>query len=291
MLAEHHLSKVLLRTKSVANSPLLPSTVRLTPYELDAAGKNVVARLYNARVVKETIESALGNIQAALGITTAVRDSKNTKSSLPDKRSENASSNGLKSHSRDLYKREANVANEEEQLGVESGSDNVSSSLSERLEPVTYNITNKSAFIPALTAGGYWSGSESQGDDDDDEMAAELAPRKNRRGQRARRQIWEKKYGSNAKHLREGKMGQNKSSWDPRRGAIQGRESLRWKDGKPSRPQHHTDVTIASRNTVPTKDENRQQTSRVPLHPSWEAAKKLKQQMKVPHQGTKIVFD
>ncbi|MCJ1312527.1 hypothetical protein MMC25_006201 [Agyrium rufum] len=70
--------------------------------------------------------------------------------------------------------------------------------------------TKSTTFLPSLM-GGYYAGSESGSEDDthngrydnsdDDDNPASIQPRKNRRGQQARRQLWEKKFGSGAKHL------------------------------------------------------------------------------------------
>ena len=277
----------MLKTKSIANSPLLPSTVKLSPYKLDAAGINVVARLCNARVVKETIKTVLLNIQMALGNPTKTKNSGTTEKELPAERIEDIPLPGHLSPSRRLDQRVPSVAYEHCELGGESRSDNASPRLTREPESTMYNISTKSAFLPALTAGGYWSGSGSEADDD--EIAEELIHRKNRPGQRARRQLWEKKYGSNAKHLREGQSGHG--GWDARRGAIQGPQTYQRREHKSSHPRHRRDVKMGMRNAVSREDENRHKTSNVPLHPSWEAAKKLKQQMKATHKGTKIIFD
>ncbi|KAM0789044.1 hypothetical protein ACM66B_003109 [Microbotryomycetes sp. NB124-2] len=64
-------------------------------------------------------------------------------------------------------------------------------------------MASSSTFLPTL-ASGYISFSDSDGEDaiwiKDDERQ-EKKQRKNRRGQRARQAIWEKKYGSGAKHI------------------------------------------------------------------------------------------
>ncbi|TQS38627.1 hypothetical protein Golomagni_00864 [Golovinomyces magnicellulatus] len=82
-----------------------------------------------------------------------------------------------------------------------------------------------STFLPTLM-GGYWSGSEESASDLEDFTPA---PKKNRRGQMARRALAEKKYGKMANHLKlvrggsstsgNGKGGKD-SGWDPKRGAI-----------------------------------------------------------------------
>ncbi|OAR02022.1 hypothetical protein LLEC1_01618 [Akanthomyces lecanii] len=71
-----------------------------------------------------------------------------------------------------------------------------------------------STFLPSLM-GGYVSGSESASDVD-------VAPPKKRRGQRARRAIWEQKYGSNAKHVKDAARTRGRGrddGWDMKRGS------------------------------------------------------------------------
>ena len=174
------------------------------------------------------------------------------------------------------------------------------------------------AFLPALTMGGYWSGSES-GKDQDDLVDTNIAPRRNRRGQRARQQIWEKKYGRGARHLQgqngqpNGK-GQNKvnggardnrdAGWDVQRGAQDGdSKHSRYKPGRAGarpttagqrtggvRPAGGTDVQVekSAGHDSSMKDGGH-------LHPSWEAARKAKERRKAgsteTFAGSKIVFD
>ncbi|KAI1078868.1 Bud-site selection protein [Whalleya microplaca] len=159
-----------------------------------------------------------------------------------------------------------------------------------------------SAFLPTLM-GGYISGSESASDVD-------IAPaRKNRRGQRARQAIWEKKYKDQAKHVQKEKMGRDQG-WDMKRGAVGDDEggSKPWKKGirnpfekqhiHPDRQQHvqggnnyHQDRDQSFQDApkpkpVPTRDDTGT------LHPSWAAAKKAKEGgQKIAFQGRKVVFD
>lgn len=149
----------------------------------------------------------------------------------------------------------------------------------------------KSSFVPSLTMGGYISGSGS----DIDDAAALEPPRKNRRGQRARQQIWEKKFGGKAKHLL--KSAAN-ARWDPKRGATdrnsRGGRSSGGRGGFGSRTTEKrtgaNDIAIAKRPSE-TKKPKRDDTG--PLHPSWEAAKRAKEKKSVPvaFQGKKISFD
>ncbi|TFB06633.1 hypothetical protein CCMA1212_000470 [Trichoderma ghanense] len=154
-----------------------------------------------------------------------------------------------------------------------------------------------STFLPTLM-GGYISGSESASDIE--------APRKKRRGQRARQAIWEKKYGANAKHLQKAAAkGGRDAGWDMKRGAVgpedQGRGKWRKGGRLPGRPAggagargysqgregHDREQDRPAPAAKPTKKDNEG-----PLHPSWEARKKAKEAQKnVAFAGQKVVFD
>ncbi|KAI8626444.1 Bud-site selection protein [Xylariaceae sp. FL1651] len=193
-----------------------------------------------------------------------------------------------------------------------------------RVKAKPVSITpGSSAFLPTLM-GGYISGSESASDVD-------VAPpaRKNRRGQRARQAIWEKKYGDKAKHHQKPKDARD-SGWDMKRGAVDADDSSRpWKkgirnpfeknhvhpdrqrqmqgdgdrqdNGKGSRQgrnderkhQHHDrkrDFEAEQPKPKPKPAPKRDDTG--PLHPSWAAAKKAKEEVqKIEFQGKKVVFD
>ncbi|KAI0966151.1 Bud-site selection protein [Xylaria arbuscula] len=90
------------------------------------------------------------------------------------------------------------------------------------VKPVSFE-TGNSTFLPSLM-GGYISGSESASDVD-----VAPAARKNRRGQKARQAIWEKKFGEKAKHLYKEKDARS-SGWDMKRGAVED-SSKPWKKG------------------------------------------------------------
>ncbi|KAI9844628.1 MAG: hypothetical protein M1837_005480 [Sclerophora amabilis] len=150
-----------------------------------------------------------------------------------------------------------------------------------------------STFLPSLMMSGYWSGSETAEDN-----VEEVEPRKNRRGQRARREIWEKKYGTKANHM---KTESRDGGWDPRRGATgrlerngrNGRTSRDTFGSKPGRARYGNDETSTGANNIAVKS----RTAPVgavdkPLHPSWQAAKKAKEQKKTAtFQGKKVIFD
>ncbi len=192
-----------------------------------------------------------------------------------------------------------------------------------------------SYFLPSLM-GGYISGGDSDSDEEDggggggivgsrrralrdkDEKAAERmlgAPRKNRRGQRARQAIWEMKYKAQAKHLQNegpppsgGKEGKETSSrtkkdsgWDTKRGAVDAGDGPRWlrrkmgKMGKPApgsaAPARHSDRAMPAKAKANSNANANNQISGA-LHPSWEAARKAKEKAQTaPFLGKKVVFD
>ena len=153
-------------------------------------------------------------------------------------------------------------------------------------------------FLPSLSLGGYWSGSESASDLSDTEQQ----PRKNRRGQQARRALWEKKFGKNANHLK--MQSQNRDEgWDPRRGARdsddrgkrgrgRGRGGLRTTRGDVGEKGRGRGPVRSGANSDPVSERKTKPATDAPLHPSWEAAKKAKEQKKTAaFQGKKVVFD
>ncbi|KAK3292493.1 BUD22-domain-containing protein [Chaetomium fimeti] len=137
-----------------------------------------------------------------------------------------------------------------------------------------------STFLPSLM-GGYISGSESASDID-------VAPeRRNRRGQRARQAIWEKKFGEKAKHLQEPAKGRD-SGWDAKRGAVDG-NSKPWKRGIRNPLLDKARASGANETELgPPKKEPapRKRDDSGSLHPSWEARRlaKAKEQMRLPSQ-------
>ncbi|KAL1880570.1 hypothetical protein VTK73DRAFT_5375 [Phialemonium thermophilum] len=145
-----------------------------------------------------------------------------------------------------------------------------------------------STFLPSLM-GGYISGSESASDIDE-----APAPRRNKRGQRARRAIWEKKYKDKARHLN---LPRKDQGWDPRRGAVDEKPSkVPWKRGVKSPLSHQTGQQSGrseNANAEPLQTRTKpKQDNTGPLHPSWEAKRKAKEKLgNVTFQGKKITFD
>lgn len=162
---------------------------------------------------------------------------------------------------------------------------------------------NSTTFLPSLAMGGYWSGSEPMSHEEG-ENAAKIEIRKNRRGQQARRALWEKKFGKNANHVKKQEQSRD-HGWDPRKGASGGddrgqrgrgrggkargqmRDSRPRQGGEDGRPKHSSGA-----NSDPMGQRKSKLNAEGPLHPSWEAARKAKEQKKaVAFQGKKVVFD
>ena len=141
--------------------------------------------------------------------------------------------------------------------------------------------------------GGYVSGSESE--DPDAENDSERPVRKNRMGQQARRALWEKKYGAGARHVRAQKEKEKKDrdrGWDMKRGATEassggGRNDKKKTDGSRPRPQRDNNAGHGHGQKQGKKKEDDK-----PMHPSWEAARKAKEQKtNMAFQGQKVTFD
>ena len=150
-------------------------------------------------------------------------------------------------------------------------------------------------FLPSLMMGGYWSGSESAEDENDG--AADITPRKNRMGQQARRQLWEKKFGHKANHVKQGSRDQG---WDARKGAQGGDDRGKRGRGRGgiqvrSRPRINGEGSHgsgANSDPVKVRDEVKKKPADGPLHPSWVAAKKAKEQKKsAAFEGKKTTFE
>jgi hypothetical protein len=185
-------------------------------------------------------------------------------------------------------------------------------------EPSPKLKPTSSAFLPSLTMGGYWSGSEG---DEPEDIEEHVAPRKNRRGQRARQAIAEQKFGAAAKHVLEGRPANKPkdardAGWDMKRGATNSEDVRGYKgmDRKERRSRLEgarkagasggNAIPIASGKiaAAPSGDARTFEQSVMvkpkrddigSLHPSWEAKRKAKAATGkiVPFQGKKITFD
>jgi hypothetical protein len=152
-----------------------------------------------------------------------------------------------------------------------------------KVKPLPVQPTT-SAFIPSLSHAAYVAGSDSEASD----LDAEFAPRKNRRGQRARQKIAEAKFGAKAKHLEN--QDRNKG-WDPKRGAV---SDLPRGYG----PLMSGENAIPLGGAVVKKEKKAERDDKGDLHPSWQAAKLAKEKKAIKidigakaSMGNKVVFD
>ncbi|KAG6890813.1 hypothetical protein C0995_003246 [Termitomyces sp. Mi166 len=166
-------------------------------------------------------------------------------------------------------------------------------------KPPLTQVSNRSTgvystFLPSLSVGF------TRGDSDDSDLSesevriADINIKKNRRGQRARRAIWEKKFGKNANHMK-----REAQAMGPDRNGSTSRTA----DNKTA-PHHlrkvdtrrsHTVAAPSSALQKPTvvRNDMKRHVEEKPIHPSWEAKRKLKEKESVgivPGQGTKIKF-
>lgn len=140
--------------------------------------------------------------------------------------------------------------------------------------------TTGSAFLPALSHPTYISGSDSEASD----IEAEIAPKKNRRGQRARQKIWEQKFKDKAKHV---VKQERDRGWDAKRGAVGERGGRGGKRGMVGRGPEKSGA-----NEMPLGQKKTKRDDVGALHPSWLAAKAAKEKkMDVKPMGKKVVFD
>ncbi|KAJ3275519.1 hypothetical protein HDV01_000346 [Terramyces sp. JEL0728] len=115
--------------------------------------------------------------------------------------------------------------------------------------------------------------------DEDQVFEPTKEKKKNRRGQQARRAIWEKKYGEKAKHVVEGKVKKPKEK-------EKMKESLHpsWEAKKKQQ------AIVEAQGSKIVFDNSNEKQELESLHPSWQA-KKMKKEGIVEAKGSKLVFD
>jgi len=154
-------------------------------------------------------------------------------------------------------------------------------------------LGTESVFLPTLSNGFIPGGSDT--DWSDREAGVADGVRKNRRGQRARRAIWEKKYGKGAKHLQ--KREESGATHD----TTTARKHYKWPQTNPHSRlpgSSKRDSRAEKTDYAPNKHTSHQRKSRAeddrPLHPSWAAKMRMKERSSaviIPSQGKRIKFD
>lgn len=251
----------------------------------DAATLNILSRLASSKPAKEALNTAMEDIQRAAGVT---RKAPKRSESPPAKEQKAAapvedpmeitdSEDGAGEGSKDDF------GGFDSRLAGSEGSDDEDDSMDERPPPPK---PKASSFLPSLSVG-YVAGSDSEPESD----IEELAPvKKNRRGQRARQQIAEKKYGQKAKHLEKQKNDRG-SGWDAKRGATDGSRGKRsgMGGGRGGFSKGHG----APSREPPAPEKKKHKDDEGPIHPSWAAAKAAKEKKSAPvaFAGKRISFD
>jgi hypothetical protein len=316
-LAEQRLHKNLVKTQSIAKTGLLPEEVKLPANgSIDKPTADLMGRLFKQRGVVEAQEGTMAAVRRILGLQNGGGGAKRAKHEEQDEQDEPKSfepalQDGYrttsrdssptlssdeaiqKSHSRpdpnpDTDSNSEEFAAFDDWLASSSSSDQeyeLGSNSDMNTETAIPKPTT-SAFLPSLSMGGYMSGSETDATD----VEEHIAPRKNRRGQRARQAIWEKKYKDKAKHLKKQSKKKDKrdEGWDLQRGAVSkddSKGSKRFGGGKKATGLKQTSsggnaALSGDRKgmdeAVESKPKHRDDAGA--LHPSWQAKKQMKQQ-------------
>lgn len=264
-----------------------------------------------------------GDGQSEAGLTTDEDLSPEMSSSEAETDSDTLSESGDEGSSSD-----SNMSSERASKAVTKRKRNENTGIaSKRSKPAP---TGSSTFLPSLSHGFIvgdrsdddWSDAEADlADRDMSDLKGTKKERKNRMGQRARKAIWEKKYGKNANHLKllekekQPPKERNAKPFVSKNGRVrpapfeapkatdagwgkavapaaelQKRQPVRKPISAPPRPQAdvHTRAEPSSRKSQPQST-----TKKDPeMHPSWIAKQKQKELMaQVRPAGTKIVFD
>lgn len=245
-------------------------------FDFNQQQNNVYARLLRSTVISKCNSNLISSINNAAG-KTAKNDIKNSETEKEKTmrgnydRDENDFHVNRKESEKDYY----SDSNSQEIKFSSGGEDEKNkenahpltraSEDSSESEESDISDEEESAFNLPTLATGYISRSDDE-DMIDDKVVREITTmRKNRRGQRARRAIWEMKYGNNAKHLQK-----------------EQREREILAQRKAERAQQRAEKQQSQQRMHLRKDDQ-------PLHPSWEAKKKLSA-VPVKFQGQKIKF-
>lgn len=321
--AERYLLKQLSKTKRIAESSAFNefkgSKNISSEGPKNIAESNVLARLFKSNPVKHVLPDIMAGIRKLLGLEEMPSGKQNKPESAKDASQTEKSMRQLQSQQLEAESEldsepEENAPGDEKShyssqeedpaMADEDSSENEDFSHGHKRDQLDLSYlktskvpTHNTTFLPSLMMGGYWSGSE--GEATDDEAMAGPPRRKNRMGQQARRALWEKKYGTKANHIQKDikKMSRD-SGWDTKRGATdagdrgrKGKHAGRAGFGSQSRRDGDAEPNSASGPSRGVKGKGVSQDAG-PLHPSWEAKRRAKEQAATASfQGKKVVFD
>jgi hypothetical protein len=261
---------------------------------MSTAAKNVFARLMNMDAAKSALKDLVSSIKIVSGLETKQQSSNDTL--FTDNTLTTTGNKDKSNHAHVDDYRDPDSSDAQSVAEISGAFQRVNNGKSEKPAKVGSDVDNEveddsgesededffDRNLPKLASGYYSGGSDDEDDYDYDKDAKVLevtTERKNRRGQRARRRIWELKYGRNANHVkkeREEKVAMAKK----RQADFEERQAKRMKRQdamQERRAQSHGREQLES-NAESDK----------PLHPSWQA--KL-QQKEVKFQGKKLTFD
>jgi hypothetical protein len=264
-----------------------PSSLELSPDD-EAITKNLVGRLNLSAVVKADMTMNMNKIRRAAGFDVPIdHPSPTPKRSKPPPKiqkqpetSPASTSPTLKSISptpfHDFTRSDAPVPESDTEQSDEEEEDDHDHEEEDEAQSISPRPTKKKALLPALSTG-YIPASDS--DSDPDEEYKSFAPvkkiRKNKRGQRARQAIWEKKYGRAARHLNP----------NPQEKEIPRSKKPRERGGEgKSRDEKPSSVEVVETVVKKVNDP----------HPSWVAKQRLREQQKAMATAIKpqkILFD
>ena len=327
MKAKNHLLKTLLKAKRIRESAVFLKLYGPQPkieHVKQGPEADVQARLFQSNPAKEAMSGFMDRIYNILGIDRSSKETQMSKAAPSQSNGQKAQGDRLETptghdntdadeandskfdhadddSALDAYQHHLASSDEGEDSDLED--DLASSDVSDPPTPPPTRRkapppTGASSFLPTLGATGYYSGSESASDIDGNDAGVQGAkPRKNRRGQTARRQIAEKKYGREAKHVQNGGQrsgGSRNPGWDAQRGAVDpdGHRGGRSGRGRAAGRGGHGNVEDGRSQSKP-EEKPVAKTATGTSHPSWQAAKQRKQQINpgAAFTGTKISFD
>lgn len=322
--AKSHLLRHLYKTKRIRESPAFIEIYGPSP-SVDPTGTgagaeaNVLGRLFSAAPVRTLMQEIVKSVFGILGLSVNPKDDPQKG---PSDQPQPPGTIAIEDDDFDGFSNSSGVDSDHDEVHIDSktgsaepGSSHTrlttelpSPSLSEAglsdddSDSVDGELTrstnikpiSKTAFLPSLSMGGYYSGSDSDEPASfDDSTAGIIQVRKNRRGQQARQQIAEKKYGSRARHLQKQKENQERNSgWDAKRGAVTSRGDATRGFTARGRTKSFQSNTRGPQRYAETAQEKKRDDQGA-IHPSWEAAKKRKMQDQAQAQfsGKKITFD
>ncbi|KAG4303284.1 hypothetical protein PCANB_000538 [Pneumocystis canis] len=242
--------------------------------------KNVITRLFNSSIVKRCIERVILSLKKVAKIQDKTIKSKKFKKNQIFSSTKNTLISNNHEKDSNISKKSSNTQNNVVRNTIVSKKKSNKLNIKDynhvieqkpkrnqkKIEGKLKNIFN-SVFLPSLSSG-YISGTDDDNNTNIENNAFDK-PKKNRRGQRARRKIWEMKYGQNARHLQAKRL------------EIELKKQNLKKKSKPLNINKNIDL------------KNIENKKSKPIHASWEAARRLKKKesINIKFEGIKTKFE